>query len=172
MGLRPTKHHLSSRELAKGRNFVVVKADNTRRPDEIPTVNTDWWNYGGITRDVLLAELPATYIKDYKVQLAKGDARRIEGYVQLAGADKTQTVTLSIPEANIKTTVQTDATGPAPVLPGLLEPQGADLGHRSEEAGLPHAAALLRRDAEKLSVSGTGSRVATIRQSISNGAQR
>ena len=100
-------------KLAKGRNFVVVKADNSRRPDEIPTVNTDWWNYGGITRDVLLAELPATYIQDYKVQLAKGDGKRIEGYVQLAGADKVQAITLTIPEENIKTTVRTDASGRA-----------------------------------------------------------
>ena len=75
-------------KLAKGRNVVVVKADNTRHQDEIPTVNTDWWNYGGITRDVLLAELPATYIADYKVQLAKGDAHRIEGFIQMAGEAK------------------------------------------------------------------------------------
>lgn len=100
-------------KLAKGRNVVVVKADNTRHQDEIPTVNTDWWNYGGITRDVLLAELPATYIADYKVQLAKGDARRIEGFVQMAGEAKAQQVTVSIPEAGIKTTVRTDANGRA-----------------------------------------------------------
>jgi beta-glucuronidase len=109
-------------QLNKGRNVVVVKADNTRHQDAIPTLNTDWWNYGGITRDVTLAELPATYIADYKVQLAKGDAHRIEGYVQLAGEAKQQQVTLSIPEAGIRTTVRTDANGravltiPAPAL--------------------------------------------------------
>jgi beta-glucuronidase len=100
-------------KLKKGRNFVVVKADNSRKQDEIPTVNTDWWNYGGITRDVLLAELPATYIADYKVQLAKGDLKRIEGYVQLAGAQPQQSVSVTIPEANIRTTVKTDAGGRA-----------------------------------------------------------
>lgn len=99
--------------LAKGRNFVVVKADNTRRQEAIPTLNTDWWNYGGITRDVLLAELPSTYIADYKVQLAKGDLSRIVGYVQMAGAAKSQQVTLTIPEAGIRTTVRTDADGRA-----------------------------------------------------------
>jgi beta-glucuronidase len=95
-------------KLVKGRNFVVVKADNTRHQDEIPTVNTDWWNYGGITRDVLLADLPATYIQDYKVQLAKGDAHRIEGYVKLAGGKAgSEEVTVAIPEAGITTTVKT-----------------------------------------------------------------
>ncbi|MES2325070.1 MAG: sugar-binding domain-containing protein [Pseudomonadota bacterium] len=100
-------------KLARGRNFVVVKADNKRHQDEIPTVNTDWWNYGGITRDVLLAELPASYIADYKVQLAKGDLKRIEGYVQLAGAARAQAVTVAIPEAGIKVTVMSDASGRA-----------------------------------------------------------
>jgi beta-glucuronidase len=100
-------------KLIKGENFVVVKADNKRFPDEIPTVNTDWWNYGGITRDVLLAELPATYIEDYKVQLAKGNMNKMEGFIQLAGADKVQTININIPEAGIKQTVTTDATGKA-----------------------------------------------------------
>jgi beta-glucuronidase len=101
--------------LAKGRNVVVVKADNTRHQDAIPTLNTDWWNYGGITRDVMLAELPATYIADYKVQLAKGDAHRIQGYVQMAGATQGQQVTLAIPEAGVNATVRTDANGRAAI---------------------------------------------------------
>lgn len=102
-------------KLEKGRNFVVVKADNKRHQDEIPTVNTDWWNYGGITRDVLLAELPSTYISDYKIQLAKGDLKRIEGYVQLTGPNKVQDVTVTIAEAGLKAVVRTDASGRAKV---------------------------------------------------------
>ena len=98
-------------KLKAGENFVVVKADNTRKQDEIPTVNTDWWNYGGITRDVLLAEFPQTHIEDYKIQLAKGSNNRIEGFVKLDGEQKNQTVTITIPEAGIKTTVKTDAQG-------------------------------------------------------------
>ncbi len=100
-------------KLVKGENFVVVKADNKRFQDEIPTVNTDWWNYGGITRDVLLAELPSTYITDYKIQLAKGNLNRIEGFVQLSGTEKNQTITINIAEAGIKQTVTTDTSGRA-----------------------------------------------------------
>jgi len=84
-----------------------------RRQDEIPTVNIDWWNYGGITRDVLLAEVPAAYIADYKVQLAKGDRGRIEGYVQMAQCGEGQQVTVTILEAGISKTVKTDANGRA-----------------------------------------------------------
>jgi beta-glucuronidase len=95
-GFTPFQFHVTGK-LNQGRNTVVVKADNKRHQDEIPTVNTDWWNYGGITRDVLLAELPASYIADYKVQLKKGDAGRIEGFVQIGGDSKSQRVTLRIP---------------------------------------------------------------------------
>ena len=35
-------------------NFLVVKVDNKRKREAVPTVNTDWWNYGGITRSVHL----------------------------------------------------------------------------------------------------------------------
>ena len=76
-------------------------------------MNTDWWNYGGITRDVLLAEVSAAYIADYKVQLAKGDRGRIEGYVQMAQCGEGQPVTVTIPEAGISKTVKTDANGRA-----------------------------------------------------------
>jgi len=101
--------------LQKGANTLVVKASNVRQQDEIPTLNTDWWNYGGITRDVLLAEVPATHIADYKIQLAKGNLKRIEGYVQLAGPQRAQAVTIRIPEAGITQTVQADANGRAAV---------------------------------------------------------
>src|SRR5205823_1230211 len=64
---------------------------------------------------VELAELPATYIADYKVQLAKGDLHRIEGFVQMGGDAKSQRVSVTIPEAGIATTVQTDANGRAAI---------------------------------------------------------
>jgi beta-glucuronidase len=99
--------------LKAGENFVVVKADNTRHADEIPTVNTDWWNYGGITRDVVLAELPGTFIEDYTIQLAKSRPGMIEGYVQLRGSGRSQAVSVNIPEAGIKYKVRTDTAGRA-----------------------------------------------------------
>jgi beta-glucuronidase len=102
-------------QLKAGENTVIVKADNTRHQNDIPTVSTDWWNYGGITRDVLLAEVPSTHISDYKLQLAKGDLHRIEGYVQLAGEQREQDVRVEIPDAGIKTSVRTDASGRAAI---------------------------------------------------------
>lgn len=97
--------------LKDGENVVVVKADNKRKPSEVPTVNTDWWNYGGMTRDVALLALPETYVADYKIQLAKGNKNLIEGYVQIEGASEAQNVKISIPELRIEVTAKTNASG-------------------------------------------------------------
>jgi len=94
-----------------GENFVVVEVNNARRRDAVPALNTDWWNYGGLTRDVALVEEPDTFIYDYVVQLAKGSGQEISGWVQLTGAFSEQQVTLEIPEVGIRKTVLTSADG-------------------------------------------------------------
>lgn len=95
----------------EGDNFVVVKVDNKRHKDNVPTVNMDWWNYGGITRDVTLAILPETYIEDYSIQLAKGNAGLINGWVKLNEAKENETVTVEIPELKISRTLTTGTDG-------------------------------------------------------------
>lgn len=92
-------------------NFVVVKVDNKRRRDGVPTVNTDWWNYGGLTRGVSLIVVPETYIQDYFVQLQKGSPNIVAGWVKLNGPRASQRVTVSLPEAGASATVTTDANG-------------------------------------------------------------
>lgn len=88
--------------LREGENSVVVKVDNKRKADAVPTVNSDWWNYGGITRPVTLIETPSTFIQDYYVQLDKNDMRTIEGWVQLDGEFKDQSVSVEIAELGLK----------------------------------------------------------------------
>jgi beta-glucuronidase len=95
-------------------NFVIVKVDNKRDKDAVPTSNFDWWNYGGITRDVSIIESPPTFIQDYRIQLNPDNPNSIEGYVQLDGASMgQQSLRLDIPELNIRKSIQTDATGRA-----------------------------------------------------------
>lgn len=99
--------------LVDGNNFVVVKVDNKRHKDNVPTVNMDWWNYGGITRDVTLAQVPNTYIEDYLVQLDKKDRTKISGWVKLNSETANQSVSIAIPELKIKKSITTDAKGMA-----------------------------------------------------------
>ncbi|GAA4205296.1 beta-glucuronidase [Pedobacter jeongneungensis] len=97
--------------LKAGENSIVLKVDNIRKQDEIPTVNTDWWNYGGITRDVFLAEFPEHFINDYKLQLVKGNKNLLNFSVKLADATAGQEITLSIPELKLEKKYKTDAEG-------------------------------------------------------------
>ena len=98
-------------ELSAGENSLVVEVNNQRLVDGVPTLSTDWWNYGGITRDVDLVEVPDTFVQDYFVQLAKGSSDQVAGWVRLSGAESAQTVTVEIPEINLKKSVTTDASG-------------------------------------------------------------
>ncbi len=82
-------------------NFLVLKVDNKRFAQAVPTVNTDWWNYGGITRDVALIEEPRTLIQDYQIQLKKNAAQTISGFVQLDGATDGEAVQIEIPELGL-----------------------------------------------------------------------
>ena len=97
-----------------GKNFVIVKVDNKRHADNVPTLIFDWWNYGGITRDVLLVTVGETYIEEYTLQLDKainGKKRTINFSLSLNREEAGQTVTLSIPELKIKQEFTTDAKG-------------------------------------------------------------
>ena len=102
-------------ELLKDRdNFLIVKVDNKRKKDEVPTVNTDWWNFGGLTRDVEIVEVPETFVRDYFVQLEKDSRRIIAGYIQLDGPGKAKRkVELRIPEIKLKKKLKTDDQGRA-----------------------------------------------------------
>ena len=99
--------------LREGDNFVVLKVDNKRHAEAVPTQIFDWWNYGGITRDVLLVEVEPVYIEDYNLQLASLEGRLLSFSVQLNKPLSGQQITLSIPELKIKKTLTTDAEGKA-----------------------------------------------------------
>jgi beta-glucuronidase len=109
-GFTPFDFELTDK-IHEGDNFLVVEVNNARRRDAVPSLNSDWWNYGGLTRDVVLVEVPETFIYDYAIQLAKGSGQEISGWVQLTGSFSEQQVTLEIPEAGIKKTVVTSTDG-------------------------------------------------------------
>lgn len=95
----------------EGGNFLAVEVDNTRTADAIPALSFDWWNYGGITRDVMLVHTPKNYIRDYFIQLDKYDSDRIHAEVQLSAQNAGQLVKIEIPELKIANKVFTDGTG-------------------------------------------------------------
>jgi beta-glucuronidase len=113
-GFTPFQFEITAVVRPKG-NALVVKVDDQRRQDYIPTVMTDWWNYGGLTRSVRVIDVPGTFVQDYSIQLEKGSQTRVAGWVRLNGADRGQKVMVRIPEAGIAQTFTPDASGLARV---------------------------------------------------------
>jgi beta-glucuronidase len=91
------------------RNTLVVKVDNRRRRKGVPSVSTDWWNYGGLTRDVCLVEVAETFVRDYAVELA--DPGRLRGWVQLDGPECARPVCVRIAELGLRVELRTDDDG-------------------------------------------------------------
>lgn len=116
-GFTPFNFEVPAGLLKDKDNLLVVKVDNKRYADEVPTLNTDWWNYGGITRDVKLVEVPATYIRDFVIQLKKtvngaapAKQPEVSGWIKLSDIPSTgQNITVQIPE--LKFSKQFAATG-------------------------------------------------------------
>ena len=94
----------------KDTNDIIVKVDNKRLREAVPTINFDWWNYGGITRSVSLLLLEDTYIQDYAFTLSEKGG--IEGWVKLAGENvSNQEVSVSIKELKLDIKASTDDNG-------------------------------------------------------------
>jgi beta-glucuronidase len=107
-GFTPFHFEVTDDVLKANDNFLVVKVDNKRYADEVPTLNTDWWNYGGITRDVSIVEFPDEYISDYAMTLDPEDKKRshIKGWVQLNGPLHDELITIEIPALKLKQTIK------------------------------------------------------------------
>lgn len=114
-----------------GENVVIVKVDNKRHAEDVPTQIFDWWNYGGITRDVCLVTVEPTYVENYKLQLKSLEGRLVNFSVKLNREEAGRLVTLSIPELKIKKTLTTAADGTASISmkakPQLWSPQNPKL---------------------------------------------
>jgi beta-glucuronidase len=113
-GFTPFQFEITEKVKA-GKNTVIVKVNNNRMGNGLPGNGYDWFNYGGITRDVDLIETSNTYIADYFIQLKKGSLETVLGWVQLNGAGSGQNIKVHIPELGITHNAVTDEKGLAKV---------------------------------------------------------
>ena len=110
-GFTPFNFEIPDSILKAKNNFLVVKVDNKRGKEEVPTLNTDWWNYGGITRSVDLVEVPTTFIQDFSIHLKKPETGTVpetknadvEGWVKLNG-QISGNIDIEVPELKLKKT--------------------------------------------------------------------
>src|SRR5436190_7628647 len=88
--------------LQPGANVVIVSVNDTRNADDIPSLRPDWFNYGGLTRDVLVVEVPRDFIQEYSVQVERGGAPRVTGWIRTSGElPNSRKATVRIPELKL-----------------------------------------------------------------------
>jgi beta-galactosidase len=58
-------------EVKEGKNQILVYVNNGYNPEVIPSQKSDFFIYGGITRDVWLKTIPGQHIKDLKITTPK-----------------------------------------------------------------------------------------------------
>jgi beta-glucuronidase len=84
-------------------NIIQVCVNNTRTLDRVPMRNTDWYNWGGLYRDIELIRVPAIFIKDFKMHLVPdGTYESIAVRVQISDPDAGGDVTVEIPQLNLE----------------------------------------------------------------------
>ena len=92
-------------DVLKAENRILIVVDSTRRETQVPTENTDWFNYGGVYRDIELIYLPKVYIRDFQIALVPdGTFGKIRAELKLSEA-LTCMAELCIEELGIKSQI-------------------------------------------------------------------
>jgi beta-glucuronidase len=113
-GFTPFQFEITN-SVHNGGNIIVVRVNNQRLKDGIPGLGYDWFNYGGITRDVNLVETDNSFISDYFIQLKKHSLNEVLGWIKLNGPKTRQNVEIKIPELKIDFKTKSDDSGLAEV---------------------------------------------------------
>jgi beta-glucuronidase len=106
-GSTPFSVEVTDQLQKENRIFVVV--DNTRRDEHLPMSNTDWFNYGGIYRDIEIVRVPQEYIRNYRVHLVPDGSYSKVHVEVLAGVptsgSSSQEAKVDIPELGLSVQV-------------------------------------------------------------------
>ncbi len=113
-GFTPFQFELTA-AIREGENAIVVKVNNQRQKDGLPGMGYDWFNYGGITRSVVLIETNPSYIEDYFIQLKKHSNKEVSGWVRLQGVHNPKMIRVRIPELGLDYKSFSDSAGLAVV---------------------------------------------------------
>jgi beta-glucuronidase len=92
-------------------NSIIVKVNNKRLKDGLPGLGYDWFNYGGITREINLIETNHSFIEKYFIQLKKKSTNEVSGWVSLNGNKKPENIRIIIPELKVNYQTRSDQQG-------------------------------------------------------------
>jgi len=92
--------------LTEGENRLQIQVDNRRSLQRVPMRHFDWFNHGGIYRDIDLIQLPQHYLKHASVHWEKiNEVGQLNVSVSLNEALNT-TAKFSVPGLNLQTEVK------------------------------------------------------------------
>ena len=99
---------------------MIIKIDNTRKFENVPSLFFDWWNYGGITRDVFIIETNKIYIQNYNFTLNKKNYSEISFNIILNDIIYNKSLLITISELNINAIFYSNKKG---IISGILYPE-------------------------------------------------
>ncbi len=121
--------------IGSGENWLMLCVNNRRTRDRLPMRNTDWFNYGGVYREVELFETPQTVIRDLFLYLdddgihveAAVDGPATQAKLVIPRLDLATTLTLTNGRAQTILQAQPDLWSPEnPVLYDVTLSAGGD----------------------------------------------
>ncbi|MDV7104638.1 glycoside hydrolase family 2 TIM barrel-domain containing protein [Vibrio sp. TH_r3] len=116
-------------KLKPGQNWIMCCVNNTRTLDRVPMRNTDWFNYGGIYRDIEIVRTPTEILRDLHVYLVPdGEYDKVRVDIEIEG--QISEVEFAIEELAIKKTLLVcdgKATADISVSPELWSPENPRL---------------------------------------------
>ena len=114
--------------LRHGENLLLIQVENRRRPDRVPMHHFDWFNYGGLYREVDLLPLPSVFLRDLRiawqdgaiaVQIALSDPTAAMARVTIPALDIAQDVPVTHGHASV--TIAAQPTLWSPETPHLYD---------------------------------------------------
>jgi beta-glucuronidase len=114
--------------LKPGRNRLQVYVENRRQPDRVPMHHIDWFNYGGLYREVTLLRLPPVFIRRASAALV-ADGTAIRFSITLSDAVSGEAA-VEIAELGLRSKLPVSAGSgeiTIPAMPGLWSPEAPRL---------------------------------------------
>ena len=137
-GYSPFEFDVTSIAKSGEENVIAVQVDNLRATNRIPVVirpdwSFDWWNYGGITRDVSLEITSRAYISRQKIV----SIPHLTGIDEADSAKLTASITINntsdgVYDGSIRADLLDDANGQSVLLSPLLFPVRASAESSAE----------------------------------------
>lgn len=102
-----TPYFIDVTDNLKELNHLLIVVNNSRISTRVPMNNTDWFNYGGLYRDIELIRLPGSYIKEFSLGFADKECYdKLLLKVQVDGDERNANCSLGIKELGVKETLK------------------------------------------------------------------